>query len=501
MPATRFSLAGSAYLLRRGEAALSCNFGSTSSKQALAYLETRIDRVSLVRVPVDVGIDDPDRAESPFELAGVAALDGDSSFVLGRRSLTMDHHIPLKTLLTYTSSITNKKILKRLPGGGDLVHILSSAEVTASKIDDVLQQHFSILQRSALKQAKSQQGDAIKYQTASEGQAAAAYICSRFNDPNYQSLSAYFSQDRQLLNSMSNVPHGLVTGTQGGSDIANHIIRNIIKQKYLSLLAEQRPISKGDLADLMVNFDTKKKRFDYTDDQATLTLRGGNPVITITLTPAQAREPFERAFVNGVQLLKEQLRRMLALRRDFAVLFCGGSYCNPGLHNIVSNIIRDTREAGGKAGINIQHMFLRDEVYSTSAVSVGAAVGIMRLPRPIDVLKGSAIGLQEISRSKDCPPPLYVDIHVPGDARRWLKFFLVYDPNWASHLDTSPPPASTATPGSLMPASRQISIGSPETVLGGPASTYNLGFAIRPADIPKGDIRISLKRLAEDLNK
>lgn len=113
----------------------------------------------------------------------------------------------------------------------------------------------------------------------------------------------------------------------------------------------------------MADFDTKKKRFDYTDDQATLTLRGGDPVITITLTPGQAREPFERAFVNGVQLLKEQLRRMLALRRDFAVLFCGGSYCNPGLHNVVSNIMRDTREAGGKAGINIQHMFLRDEVY------------------------------------------------------------------------------------------------------------------------------------------
>lgn len=143
----------------------------------------------------------------------------------------------------------------------------------------------------------------------------------------------------------------------------------------------------------------------------------------------------------------------------------------------------------------------------------------MRLPRPIDVLKGSAIGLQEISRSKgrrgiwegsstadvlysiDCPPPLYVDIHVPGDARRWLKFFLVCDPNWASQLDTSPPPAPTATPGSPMPASRQISIGSPETVLGGPASTYDLGFAIRPADIPKGNIRISLERLAEDLNK
>lgn len=133
----------------------------------------------------------------------------------------MDHNIPLKTLLTYTSGITNKEILKRLPGGGDLVHILSSAEVTASKIDDVLQQHFSILQRSALKQAESRQvrikvviltypnylcpregcnyfdkyiekylqimrsvwGDAIKYQTASEGQAAAAYICSRFDDP------------------------------------------------------------------------------------------------------------------------------------------------------------------------------------------------------------------------------------------------------------------------------------------------------------------------------
>lgn len=337
----------------------------------------------------------------------------------------MDYNIPLKTLLTYASGITSIEIVKQLPGGKNLVQVLANnAQITSDKIDTILRQHFAILHKSAIAKAQSCKvtikvvvltypnylcpregyryfdkyiekyialvrsiwGDTVRYETASEGQAAAAYICAQFDDPittshdqrnaklfqglrqgtelnllvvdggastlNYQSLSVYFSEDGKLLNSMSNVPHGMVTGTQGGSDVANHIARDIIEQKHLKHLSEHT-VLKGDLADIMTDFDDKKKRFDYTDNQASLTLRGGSPVFEITLTPEQSRKPFETAFLHGIQLLKQQLQRMLNLGRDFAVLFCGGSYCNPGLYNVVGKMMRDAEAVGNKTGINI----------------------------------------------------------------------------------------------------------------------------------------------------
>ena len=133
----------------------------------------------------------------------------------------------------------------------------------------------------------------------------------------------------------------------------------------------------------------------------------------------------------------------------------------------------------------------------------GSAIGLQKISRPKSkALKGNWVGssVADVLYSTDCPLPVYLDIAMPSNAHRWLKFFLVCDPNWASNQTSATTDTWESTASeSPTPASHQISIGSPEMVLGGPASTYDLGFTILPADIPQGSntIRISLERLYE----
>ncbi|KAI1133248.1 hypothetical protein F5Y10DRAFT_228590 [Nemania abortiva] len=562
------------YILKPGEAALGCDFGSSSSKQALAFIEDDVDRVMMMRVPVAVGITKPDW-NSDYELGAFAALNDDDELVIGKECLTVNATIPLKTLLTYRSGITSERVVNRLPGGTTLRRAIRSQQINDEKIDNALVQHFDILHKSAHKQASEfgveikvvvltypnylcayekngdfdrymekylsfmrfVWGDEVKFKAVSEGQAAAAYICEEFYDSlgsrrgefrqrdlfrdldrenglnllivdagastlNLQALSAYFS-DGQLSKAMSNVPFDAKTGAQGGSDVCNHAVESIMEREHLALFANRNLISRSQLAALMADFERKKKSFDYTLNNEVLELEGGKA--TVLLRAEQVRKVFKNAFAEGMKLLGNELTRMIRLGHDFAVLFCGGSYQNPGLHREVEGLMERTRTAGRRKGVKIQYTFLRDERHASSAVSAGAAVGMMRVPFPIDVLKGSAIGLHEI-RGPSCDdnswggaptasvlysssgqPPQNLDVHIQPYEQRSLKFHLVCDPNWDSVARTR--------------SSRHIDIGRTEEVLGGPLATYDLGFTVLPEQIPCGTVRFRLEALDENTHE
>ncbi|KAI1733583.1 hypothetical protein F4680DRAFT_454818 [Xylaria scruposa] len=576
MPTTRLAAAAcSNWLLQRKEGALGCDFGSRSSKQSLAWLQTR-KLVLAGRVPAHLPKNHPDRSASNIELTAVAALQNNGSFLIGKRALTVDNNFPLKTLLTYASGITNQEVLKRLPGGSNLLQAVEDGSVSNNMIDGALIEHFTILYESAVKHAHGQgvrikvviltypnylcaregsdlfdqymakylslmrdiwdkyDGN-IEFLTASEGQAVAGYVCQKFTDTdnisrearfeklcrgidkkaglnllvvdagastlNCQALSVYFDEKGRFLNSMSNVPRNNITGTQGGSDVVNHTVRDIIKDEF------KGTISNANLAELMTDFDEQKKIFDHTVKSEDMILQGRKSKVNISLNQRQVRGAFNHAFRPGVGLLKEELRRMSKIGRDFAVLFCGGSYRHEGLYNEVSEIMLRTQDAELKNNnIKVRFASINEEEHASSAVSTGAAVGMMRLRRPIDVWEGSAIGLQEVSRlstgrgawegctvaevlySADCELLRHVSTNVPKGASEWLEFSLVCDPNWTESAESR----------SRTQASRYISIAPPRTVFGGPASTYDLGFKIFPADIPKGKIRISLEQFYED---
>ena len=56
---------------------------------------------------------------------------------------------------------------------------------------------------------------------------------------NLQGMSVYFTEDGEISDSSSNVPHGAITGVQGGSQMTNDRIRQFIKDKCMRPLVRQ----------------------------------------------------------------------------------------------------------------------------------------------------------------------------------------------------------------------------------------------------------------------
>lgn len=154
-------------------------------------------------------------------------------------------------------------------------------------------------------------------------------------------------------------------------------------------------------------------------------------------------------------------------------------------------------------------------------MSIGAAISVMRLPAPAQVLGSSAIGLQTLTKTrlrydnwigsnsavflfakvrrcfavlspqkltleKGCGTPCSVVDHTSKKSNskrnRKRKFALVCDPAYMSNRGKRT--ANTAFP--------PIPIGLPHEVLSGPLSTYDLGWDVLAAELPPGNIKFSI---------
>ncbi|KAI0529847.1 hypothetical protein GGR58DRAFT_495482 [Xylaria digitata] len=200
---------------------------------------------------------------------------------------------------------------------------------------------------------------------------------------------------------------------------------------------------------------------------------------------------------DGLKLLKTELYRILKLGEDFGVLFCGGSFCNPGLQNVVKAMMTELRTEGEKLNISVTHSFLQKEYYWSSAVAIGAGLSMMRVPTASSLLASSRIGIHEISRPQrgralwegsDYAAALWrknvsrdVDIVIPPGANRWLKFFLVCGPNYITRGPNSNEDQS------------QIRIAPYGGPIGASPVPYDLGWTIEPQNLPEGTIRFSIE--------
>ncbi|KAI0416114.1 hypothetical protein F5X98DRAFT_388384 [Xylaria grammica] len=534
---------------------------------ALAYMKNSESTPRVIRIPVgDVMSTTP-----KLELVAAAALENDK-LIVGDRALTMDTNIPLKTLLMFYAGITSEKIINRLPGGRTLMRAVRGMAIDSVMIADALCQHFKVLRHCASEQMQSCGVQArvvvltypnflfsreksrdfekymdhylalirpifgldLQYETASEGQAAALYLCEPFDDVagysrvklrtrelfgdvrsvgrsitivdvgsstlNLQSVTAYFNADGEVTESQSSVPHGAITGARGGSHVSNDIIRNRI-ERSLQRTIKSGSLAQGDIAALLLDFEQKKRGIDYSaKDLRMVYLQCSDPHKSVPLRAEDIQNAFETAFKDGLALLRTELSRMLGLREDFGVLFCGGSFCNPGLHNVVKTIMAEAKAKGKKMGISVTHSFLRQELYWSSAVAVGAAVSMMRVPTTGSLLASSRIGIHKITRPQrgkalwegleyadtlwceDISRP--IDIEIPPGASRWLKFFLVCDPDYVVH--------SVNADGDRSLPSRIRIEPNGESIDGG-AVPYDLGLTIRPWDLPEGTVRFLIK--------
>lgn len=141
------------------------DFGSSTSKAALAFMKTEvyrgstgleeIDDVQVTRVPLRTTLDDPERSNASnqssqqFEFTSSIAVvrEGDEDVVyIGRSALSKDTSIPLKTVFVWLAGIHDNDVLLGLPGGPDLEAALRNG-VTLEKemLRDAILQHFRLL--------------------------------------------------------------------------------------------------------------------------------------------------------------------------------------------------------------------------------------------------------------------------------------------------------------------------------------------------------------------
>ncbi|TGJ82504.1 hypothetical protein E0Z10_g6272 [Xylaria hypoxylon] len=267
----------------------------------------------------------------------------------------------------------------------------------------------------------------IHFEFVSEGQAAALYVCEPFSDDlpsidpmafwkpliegqiehhglnlvvadagsstlNIQVQSVYFDINYNVLSSQSNVDAVWSSGVQGGSHMSNSEIRDYVRD---TLLAH---ITQGELAAIMTHFEEVKWRLNYTEPKS-LHLMGTTPHITVHLQPHVIRKAFTKAFKKGLQTLVKELNNIRRLKRNFGVVLCGGSYCNPGLKQEVAKLMKKIEICAEAEGVIMRSFFIadKDTMWST-AVSTGAAIAAMNIPSLTRVLTGSAIAIQKATR-------------------------------------------------------------------------------------------------------
>ena len=192
------------------------DLGSSASKASLVYVN-RHNEVCVARVPFAGGSDDPERSDTPHDFIACAAFK-DDEVIVGKMSLDEDITIPLKTMLVFLAGI-RRKTVETLPGGRLLLEAMEGRRITKEAMRKAIIHHFGVLRTSILEEAEGRNvtikvivvthpnylashsqsgdhdlylehylsllsplwGDGIHFETASEGQAAANYICERFD--------------------------------------------------------------------------------------------------------------------------------------------------------------------------------------------------------------------------------------------------------------------------------------------------------------------------------
>ncbi|KAI3392395.1 hypothetical protein diail_5746 [Diaporthe ilicicola] len=389
------------------------------------------------------------------------------------------------------------------------------------------------------------------FETVSEGQAAAIYCTGEFHDPildvrrrnrrqfyegmdlegglnlliadcgssslNLQVQNLYFGEDMGVSKSQSSVG----SRTQGGSSTANDKAQAVIRDHFakMSLNGELSP---EDIDALVEDFEHKKQTLDYE-----AYIRDGDQVIVhgngnmVAFDAERLRQVFTATFQEGINALKHMVKELIVLGKDFAILCVGGSYNNPGLHNQVQEELGELIERGRTLGITIRLGFLADyEAYSTSSVSAGAALAMLNLPAPLDVLGDSAIGLHWIRRvrtqpkqrertprlsvgwegedsapflfRRGCGSPALANYDLSGFQGERFKLDLVCDPVYRRTNRRRKSGKKRKTAGRFP----DLTIGKPSEILNGPVSTYSLSWSVNGEELPSGFVRFTIRSKA-----
>lgn len=173
-------------------------------------------------------------------------------------------------------------------------------------------------------------------------------------------------------------------------------------KKIFQTQIEGQPSQPGHLAELLAQYEAAKTNLDYLHIKEPLIFHTSDDVVQVILYPNVIQAIYKDVFKQGFRLFEQEMRRLIEIGDDFAVLFCGGSYANLGLRQAVKAKMAELQEAATKKGVKIKHLFLAGDIDTlpTTAVACGAAISQMYIPSLDDNLRGSAFGVQALKRTE-----------------------------------------------------------------------------------------------------
>lgn len=78
----------------------------------------------------------------------------------------------------------------------------------------------------------------------------------------------------------------------------------------------------------------------------------------VDLVQPNLRQIFEEALGEGLKMLWEHLYKLLEFNGNFVVLFCGGSFMNLGLRQLVSREMDKIKAKATRQGLQVKEQFL-----------------------------------------------------------------------------------------------------------------------------------------------
>lgn len=201
----------------------------------------------------------------------------------------------------------------------------------------------------------------------------------------------------------------------------NEVVKDMIKTQ-LEANPRSRP---GDLAYLLEQYEALKHKLDHRNMTGPLILHTADDRCMVAISQEALSNAFDNAFSEALRpggLLDVEMRTLLDLGEDFAIVFCGGSFMSSVLRRRVEERLDDWNSIARNKGVVIRHCFLSNvDTAATTAVACGAALSAMRVPPLAKVMEGAAVGIQTLVKVKD-QAVLAVDNVVQWDEEEYADF-------------------------------------------------------------------------------
>lgn len=141
-------------------------------------------------------------------------------------------------------------------------------------------------------------------------------------------------------------------GTTGGSHLLNGIIQELIMPQLRELSAD---ITEGQVASIMQDFETKKRKYNFIRSRKGLRLQGSEPWVCAKLKAEDLYDAFMQAFGKGLRILEKQVSSLIKLKKDLVVIFSGGSFCGSSIWIKVNAIMEKAKKDGQREGVDIRY--------------------------------------------------------------------------------------------------------------------------------------------------